>query len=241
MNSFGFIREACHALGFACYDIGNDIFDDLVEYDTTQMSSSNKSKIDLTNIAGGDYWMKIIEDYQANKYDGYKAEELFAEQYCKRLMKYYKYVLNMPLRIREGQRPKYRMIHITNHEDGCILMVENIQNRWEKTLQILQANGQSSLFAVNIENQLIYAVDIKNRLSKHLLKYTIPTPINTALSEFYSENGVICSMAYIRELLKDFEKDNYIEINRNPEKTRTGERSMFLTPSRGKKVFIKIR
>lgn len=127
MNSFGFIREACRALGVAYSDV--ESFDELVEYEPSIMDSSSKSIQALNNIAGGDYWRAIVEDYKAHKINGYEAERRFSEEYCKRLKRKYKYVLNMPIRLKVGQRPKYRMIHATNHEDGCILMYENMCRR----------------------------------------------------------------------------------------------------------------
>ncbi|MBQ5977339.1 MAG: three-Cys-motif partner protein TcmP [Oscillospiraceae bacterium] len=145
MNSFGFIREACHALGTTFDD--KAIFDDLVEYEPTKLDASEKSIRELNEIAGGDYWQPIIEAYKKGEIDGYDAEALFAEQYCMRLMDNYTYVLNMPLRIKKGQRPKYRLIHATNHRDGCLLMVDNICNRWQALLNCQdRARGPSTGF-----------------------------------------------------------------------------------------------
>ena len=142
LNSFGFIREACHALGTTFDD--TTLFADLVEYEPTRMDASEKSISELNEIAGGDYWQPIIVAYKKGEIDGYDAEALFAEKYCMRLRKSYKYVLNMPLRIKKGQRPKYRLIHATNHRDGCLLMVDNICNRWE-ALHFSQYNCLTSL------------------------------------------------------------------------------------------------
>ena len=61
----------------------------------------------------------------------------------------------MPLRIKKGQRPKYRLIHATNQKDGCLLMVDNICNRWQ-ALQKIQTDGQLMLWEENCENQIIH-------------------------------------------------------------------------------------
>lgn len=115
------------------------IFDDLVEYDTTKLDTSDNSVEALNQIAGGDYWKSIIEQYLSGKINGYEAEENFSEQYCLRLSQSYTYVLNMPIRIHQNQHPKYRMIHATNHPSGCVLMADNICNRWEllKDIQVV--------------------------------------------------------------------------------------------------------
>ena len=62
MNSFGFVREACHAFGTTYKDVS--VFDDLIEYDSTKMDASEKSIAELDEIAGGDYWQPIIQDYK---------------------------------------------------------------------------------------------------------------------------------------------------------------------------------
>lgn len=60
----------------------------------------------------------------------------------------------MPIRIKNNQHPKYRMIHATNHCDGCVLMADNIYNRWE-LLKDIQNNGQLPLFQVTLNNQFV--------------------------------------------------------------------------------------
>ena len=48
---------------------------------------------------------------------------------------------------KKGQRPKYRLIHATNHRDGCLLMVDNICNRWQALLNCQdRARGPSTGF-----------------------------------------------------------------------------------------------
>ena len=85
LNSFGFIREACHAMGTS-FD-APDVFEDLVEYDPTKLDATEKSIRELNEIAGGDYWQAIIAAYKKKEIDGYEAESQFAEQYCMRLIR----------------------------------------------------------------------------------------------------------------------------------------------------------
>ena len=73
------------------------------------MDKSFQSIEELNAIAGGGYWQDIINQYKAGTIGGYEAEARFSEQYCQRLRQSYKYVLNMPLRIKKGQRPKYKI------------------------------------------------------------------------------------------------------------------------------------
>lgn len=238
MNSFGFVREACNALGIDYNDVDSDVFDDLVEYYPTKMSTSEKSKAQLTEIAGGDYWIKIVEGYKAKNYDGYQAEKMFSEQYCKQLMKSYKYVLNMPLRIKQGQRPKYRMVHATNHEDGCLLMVDNICNRWQ-ALQDIQLKGQMMLWSQDVENQIVSDEIIEEKFASHMLRYKEHTSINIILAEFFIKYGALCSTGDVKKAIKKLENNDMINIIRSPATTDKGKKSTFLTFDSKKKAWIR--
>lgn len=236
MNSFGFIREACHALGTTFDD--KAIFDDLVEYEPTKLDASEKSIRELNEIAGGDYWQPIIEAYKKGEIDGYDAEALFAEQYCMRLMDNYTYVLNMPLRIKKGQRPKYRLIHATNHRDGCLLMVDNICNRWQ-ALQEIQTGGQMQLWEENYDNQTVDEDDIEQKTIEHFSQCAHWTSLHDALAVFFMKHGPICSTGTIKNILKGFEKKGRIKVMRNPDRTKSGKPTTFM--SEGKNQTVSVR
>ncbi len=236
MNSFGFFREACNALG-AKYDNAS-IFEDLIEYNPTKMNASEKSIKELNEIAGGDYWQVIVEEYKKNKIDGYQAESTFAEQYCKRLSQSYDYVLNMPLRVKRGQRPKYRMIHATNHADGCLIMVDNIHNRWQM-IQDIQNCGQISLWEENCENRIIDEKEIKEKVTKHFRQYEKKISLNEAFANFFVEYGAICSTNIVRSIVKELGGKGKIDIIRTPKITKKGKPSTFMTEGKGKKIEIR--
>lgn len=236
MNSFGFIREACHVFGEIFDD--PDIFEDLVEYSPTKLDSSEKSMSDLNKIAGGDYWQNIIMDYKLKKINGYQAEERFSREYCRRLSNSFKYVLNMPLRLKKGQKPKYRMIHATNHHDGCVLMADNISKRWEMW-QDYQSSGQISLFDQTVNNEYIDSIELKNMVENHFKKYVIEKQITVAIAEFFTENGVVCSSKDINNILSAFEKLGKISVRRQPSVTPGGKKTKFLTESSKHKVFLR--
>ena len=239
MNSFGFIREACNALGTSLILDDKTIFEDLVEYAPTIMTASDKSIQDLNEIAGGDYWQAIIEEYKSKKISGYEAEERFAEQYCHRLMKSYKYVLNMPLRIKRGQRPKYRMIHATNHRDGCLLMVDNICNRWE-AWQNVQTGGQLSIFQEDYNNQIIDNESIERKTIEYFSQYCSWISLHDALAEFFMKYGPICPTGNIKIILKELEKNGLLDVERSPKYTSSGKRkTAFMSESKQQKVWIK--
>ena len=240
LNSFGFIREACHAMKIQFNLDDFTLFDDLVEYDATKLPATAKSIQDLNEIAGGDYWQRIILDYKEGRINGYKAEELFAEQYCQRLAKSYKYVLNMPLRIKPGQRPKYRMIHATNHHDGCLLMVDNIFNRWE-SWQNIQSSGQLSLFQEDLNNHSIDEDDIRQKVMMHYSQFFDFTSLNESMAKFFMKYGLICKTRNVKDALKELEKKGKVKIYREPPFTKTGRPSEFMEEKTNKqKVMLKI-
>ena len=236
MNSFGFIREACRALG-ASFD-EDDLFEDLVEYDSTKMDASEKSIKDLDDIAGGDYWRSIIEEYNKGRISGKEAEIQFSEKYCKRLSESYTYVLNMPLRIKKGQSPKYRLIHATNHKDGCLIMVDNICNRWE-AWQEIQSGGQLTLWEENYDNQMVDEDDIEEKTVKHFSQYTNSISLNNALASFFVKYGPICHTKYVKNILKKYEDSGYIEVVRCPATTKSGKSSSFMTEDSNHSVSVR--
>lgn len=238
MNSFGFIREACNVMGTKFKIDDSGFFDDLVEYDPTVLDATDKSIEALNRIAGGDYWKEIIAQYKSGVIDGYKAEEYFSEQYCQRLRKSYKYVLNMPIRIQQKRHPKYRMIHATNHPTGCVLMADNICNRLE-LLKDIQNNGQLSLFQEDINDNIIDETIINDYVIKYFSQYNSLTSITEAQADFFVKYGAICKTGAIAKVLKRLEKDNRLIVERDPFLTENGKPSTFMTEEKGKKVLLK--
>ncbi len=227
LNSFGFIREACNAMGIQLQMDDPTLFDDLVEYDPTKLTATDKSVQDLNEIAGGNYWQAIIMDYKAGRINGYEAEERFAEQYCQRLSQSYAYVLNMPLRIKQGQRPKYRMVHATNHPDGCLLMVDNICSRWE-AWQDVQSGGQFTLFQEDVNNQSVDEDVIRQKVEDHYSQFFEYTSLNESMAQFFMKYGPICKTKDIRDALKDLEGHGKLQVLRDPAVTGTGRPSKFM-------------
>lgn len=238
MNSFGFIREACHAMGTTFDD--KEIFDDLVEYEPTKMDASDKSIKELNEIAGGDYWQPIIASYKKHEINGYDAESQFAEQYCMRLMQSYTYVLNMPLRIKRNQRPKYRLIYATNHRDGCLLMVDNICSRWQ-ALQEIQSGGQLQLWDENYDNQVVDDDDIEKKTIEHFSQCENWTSLYEALAVFFMKHGPICSTGVVKNILKKLEQEGRLCVLRNPDSTQKGTSTKFMSEEKGKTVSVRWR
>ncbi len=239
MNSFGFIREGCRVMGQQLKMDDDRFFEDLVEYDTTRLDTSDNSVEALNQIAGGDYWKPIIKQYSSGAINGYKAEEIFSEQYCQRLNQSYTYVLNMPIRIHQNQHPKYRMIHATNHPSGCVLMADNMCNRWE-LLKDIQNNGQLCLFQEDCNNQSIDESSIRERVEEHFSQYNTWISLTEADALFFVKYGAICKSGDIAKALKALQKEGYLMIKREPAFSEKAKRpSTFMTEGHGQTVSVK--
>ncbi|MCL2520350.1 MAG: three-Cys-motif partner protein TcmP [Spirochaetaceae bacterium] len=92
-NSHGFLREACRVKKITLREQEDEFFSDLKEYDSSIFQHINE----LNDIADGDYWQAIIEEYYQEEINWYQAEQKFSYQYKQCLKKKYKYVLDMPI------------------------------------------------------------------------------------------------------------------------------------------------
>ena len=144
----------------------------------------------------------------------------------------------MPLRIKENQRPKYRLIHATQHRDGCLIMVDNMNSRWE-TIKDIQTGGQTSLFETNMNEETIDKSYLTDKVVSFFSRYEEYTSINDAIADFFVDNGVISYTREIRSILKDLEMHSRIIIRRIPEQTKTGKLSSFMDEKKNQKVFVR--
>lgn len=226
LNSVGFLRVAFAAAGV---DFKNEAdLRGLDEYDGDLPKSKSALTKTANNIAGGDYWKNIVADYRNGKFDFYGAEERFVAEYCRRLSEHYRYVLNMQIKSKRfGQLPKYRMIHTTNHPDGALLMAENILKR-EDLMREMLAGKQLSLFG-NCST-----TDVEKILSEYLPHIKMFERLNVVLAKFFCAYGVICSANDLTNVLKKFEVQRKIIVERNPPTTvKTGKPTTFWQESKG--------
>jgi three-Cys-motif partner protein len=246
-NSFGFFRDACRVMSV---DVSKDTtftdLDDLVEYDATQVKTgdSNSEKL-LTNIAGGDYWKQIVRDYNDGHIDGYQAEKRLSTEYKERLKQKYSYVLDMPIRLKPGQRPKYRMIHVCDHEDGCFLMADNIQRRKEELFLNIQSSGQMSIFDImgsnfsqTVEGDVITKDEITNKVKSFLQSIHGDIHLTEFLAKFCNEYGLISDFKTLHEILEDLERVRTIKIVRDPATNSRGK-SRFWEEKKGQTIVIR--
>jgi three-Cys-motif partner protein len=240
LNSFGFIREACRVKKVTFHESEDEIFSDLEEYDSSVLNSLQE----LNDIAGGDYWQDIIDSYNAKEIDCYTAEKKFSQKYKERLRNRYKYVLDMPIRLKPNQHPKYRMVHASNHPDGCLLMADNIASRAERLFIDIQSKGQTSFFEESVENEVVDEKTLTDNILTMLENDSEFVRLTPFLADFYNEYGVLCRPAKLSSgengsALKTLERIGYIEVKRDPAITERGTPTKFWSENQKQKVWLR--
>lgn len=245
-NSFGFIRLACKTMKAESKLISQIeeileegiIDEDFISDNYPFNVIANEKELD--EIAGGNYWQSIINDFIDGKMNCYETEKKIVFEYHKKLNEHFKYVINMPIRLKAGQLPKYRMIYGTNNEDGCLLMVQNICKRWELLGDIQSKNTGNSLFEENIENEIIDENTVREKIVDYLKKINTSISMSEFLSNMFNDLGVFTDWGTLKICLKTLEERKIIELKRKPPKTPTGKNSTFIFESRKEKHFVEV-
>ena len=245
-NSFGFFRDACRVLNVDYHaDEALQGLDDLVEYEPTLVSADKESEDLLTAVAGGDYWKAIVLDYKTGKLDGYQAEQRLSTEYKQHLKKDYGYVLDMPIRLKAGQRPKYRMIHVCDHEDGCFLMAQNMQKRKDELFISIQQENQLSIFDVapdyssTVEGELLSRDQIAEMVSECMEAFPGEVNITKFVATFVNQYGLVCEFKMIYDILTEMQTKKKIEIRRNPSHRSNNQPSTFWEENKDHSVIIR--
>lgn len=243
-NSFGFFREACRVFSInVVEDKKVNINKELEEYDM----SKNIQVEELNKIAFGDYWINTIKDYNKHK-NASDAEEDIINNYKLCIAKYYKYVIEMPIKLNRNYNTKYRLVHITNHQDGCVLMAENMLKRNDEHKNNVQNKGQLDVedYLRMYDDEVIYSLDNKE-IQSITIENTIAELLNNKgyyLTELkatlYSNLGVTNLKEKVKNILIKLENDGTIQINRTPKYTKLGKPTGFWEENKNNKILLEI-
>ncbi|WBF66435.1 three-Cys-motif partner protein TcmP [Desulfovibrio subterraneus] len=245
-NSFGFFRDACRVMkvNCSCDDVFNGL-EELVEYDPTVFDSGSGSYDLLSSIAGGDYWKGIVLDYNRKEINGREAERRLSLEYKKRLRKCFNYVLDMPIRLKSGSQPKYRMIHVSNHEAGCCLMANNMLKRKGELVFDVQKSVQGSLldytpnFASGVEGDYVPIGYIRDRMKQYVAGINGGVGLTKFLAGFIGEYGILCDFKHLHGVIDELCDQKMIDIERTPAVTGTGRKTTFWEEKGGQKVVLR--
>lgn len=193
-NTVGFIRDACAALKIAA-NIPSDIEVCDEGFDDETPVQERVSR--LTRCIGSEDWKGIVESRRNGESDFWDVEYRIGKLFCLNASKKYKYVTNMPIRDMSKRRLyggeiKYRMIHMTNNADGCVIMNNNMLKR-NNELQ----TGQQSLFQVGVDGRDV-ATDAVAAAMREAVE-SLPVGMNVKMGEL---------AAYVISRCGVFETDN---------------------------------
>lgn len=221
-NSFGFLREGCRLLNLNYESLfSDDQSDDEYEFDEAN------TKERMNNIAHGEYWQSIIDDYKNDKIGMFKAEEVFLNEYMKQIKNLFSYVVNIPIRLKIGNIPKYRLIFGSSHHDGMILMADNMSRIW-KELKNVQRSGQKALFEYEFPDQSIQpGFDLKEGILNIFKEYKRPILLEELLIKLIENYGIAFSKKEYNDKIRAME-GNQILIDRIPSLTEKGKKATAL-------------
>lgn len=224
-NSFGFLREGCRMMKYN-YAIESDNYsdDDELLCDVDNIDIANGKRL-LNTIADGDYWQDILAEYHKGSYDMYRAEELFVYEYMKNLKakNIFKYTVNIPVKLKTRNIPKYRLIFGTNHHQGLFLMCNNMNKQWLKILDE-QRNGQQVLFEYDYPDRgIIREFDLGKGITAILSGSNGFISLIDLYCKLIEKFGIAYSESDFKTALKELESQGMIKVNRRPTITPKGK------------------
>lgn len=208
-NAHGFLREGCRLMKGHVLD-GEPLQE---EYEPDVNSPDN-----LDAIAGGSYWRSIVETYYKT-HDFHTAEDALVAEYIAQLRQVFKHVIQFPIKVKLTHVAKYRMIYGTNHEDGVLLMADNMNKRWREFRD--RVRPQSVLFEMDFPEQSV-GMGLEDVQTEILTQLDSQTSLKHLLVKLVQVFGVSFSLSKLKDVMKRLEKENQITVIRTPDKGPSG-------------------
>lgn len=215
-NSAGFLREGCRLL------TDKDIFadEDLTDY---EIDDDINSKEKMDSIAGGDYWQKILGEYYKGKINIYTAEELFFTEYSEKINQLFKYKVNIPIKIKTAHLPKYRLIFCSDHEDGLILMADNMNKKWNEIVEN-QRGGQQVLFDYEFPDMTRQqSFNLQDDIRKYVSQKPAGIFLKNLIVALIQLYGITFPEKHYKDTIVEMETKGLLRIDRHPPVTKTGK------------------
>ncbi|MDO9287754.1 MAG: three-Cys-motif partner protein TcmP, partial [Thermodesulfovibrionales bacterium] len=215
-NSAGFLREGCRLLKY------EDAFadEDLTDYEVDD-DVNTKEKMD--SIAGGSYWQEILSAYYKGQIDIYSAEEQFFSEYSKRVNQLFRYTVNIPIKIKSTHLPKYRLIFGSDHEDGLILMADNMNKKWNEIIEN-QRGGQQVLFDYEFPDlTLLKGFDLNKDIMSFVAAESTEVLLKNLIVHLIQRYGITFPEKHYKDTIVAMEASGLLKIDREPSVTKTGK------------------
>lgn len=215
-NTAGFLREGCRLLKLEKPSEGFSD-EDLVDYEADE-DVNTKERMD--SVAGGPYWQDVLNEYYSGKIDIYQAEDRFITRYSQKLKEIFKYTVNIPIKLRSSHLPKYRLIFCSNHEDGLILMADNMHKKW-KEIVVNERGGQQVLFDFEFPNlTLSKGFDLHEDIIAVASAHPSGIPLKNLIVELIQKYGITFSESHYKKTIRGMETSNELLIERVPPLTK---------------------
>jgi three-Cys-motif partner protein len=213
-NTFGFLREGCRLL---------KIQEDELMFTGFDYEIDENNDIDnMNSIANGDYWKDILNDYQEGRIKAHEAEERFIISYMNRFKTLFKHTINIPIKLKTKNMPKYRLVFGTNYPDGILLMADKMSKVWEEIV-LKEREGQLSLFDFDYpggfpSEEVISIIETELKLDGNYVE------LKSLLCLFIEKYGLPMAPRVVKGELKKMEQSGSIEVDRDPPFTpKTGK------------------
>ncbi|MBI5056083.1 MAG: three-Cys-motif partner protein TcmP [Nitrospirae bacterium] len=207
-NSAGFLREGCRLLKFE--DLFKD--DEITDYESDE-DINTIEKMDA--IAGGDYWQEILKNYYSGTIDMHRAEEQFIWEYREKIKEVFRYTVNIPIKIKSSHLPKYRLFFGSNHEDGLILMADNMNRKWKEMLA-KERDKQGVLFEFEFPDlRLLKGFDIYQDILASLPSNGGKVSLKKVIINLIMKYGITFSEKEYKQKIKEMD-NTALYIDRNP-------------------------
>ena len=212
LNTTGFLREGCRLLKLQ-REVPDWAID--LDYDTDGINTPER----MDDVAGGDYWRSILEEFQSGGIGFHQAEDQFIAAYMEHMGGQFKYVVQIPIKERSHHLPKYRLVFATDHHEGLFLMADAMHAAWRKLLEN-EKGGQLYLFN-ETELDALTGPTIQDKILDVL---QAPMNLRELLISLIEKHGIAHTTAEYKNAVKDKEGIVF-KVDRDPPTTRTGRKS----------------
>ncbi len=175
----------------------------------------------MNAIANGSYWQKTLAEYSGGTISMKNAERVFCESYINEMKTLFRYVINIPIKVKKSHLPKYRLIFGTNSEDGLLLVADKMSRTW-KNFDERERKGQRLLFdEIDFPDETVIGLPEPKEMIWDLL--STPQDLKLLLVMLIEKYGICYSESRLKEFCKMMLKDGEINVTRDPDKTPTGK------------------
>jgi len=217
-NTFGFLREACRIMKE--YESMEAFTDESNDYE----SDDNEDVEAMNRIAGGDYWQDIIRNFRDRKINAGMAENDLAAKYMGELGHGFKHVVNIPIKVNTESIPKYRLFFGTNSHHGLFLMVDKMNQIWNKIIDNSR-NGQSELFNYDFPDMaLLKGFNLEGDIADYIARQGGKASALEVTAGLIEKYGITFSTGEYKNKYKEMDGKSLV-ITRFPPLTPTGRKS----------------